>query len=148
MRFRTRKVTALVLRITIASFSMTFNPMALTIYHNPRCSKSREALALAQQFAEEEGISLEIIEYMKTPPTHTQLQTLQHLLGGDLRAMVRSGEDEYAALGLASADDSALLDALATHPKLLQRPVVVYRDRALIARPPELLHDFLAQASR
>lgn len=122
--------------------------MALTIYHNPRCSKSREALALVQQFAEDEDISLQIIEYLKIPPTRAQLQTLQQLLDGDLRAMVRSGEDEYVALELASADDEALLDALAAYPKLLQRPVVVYRDRALIARPPEVLHDFLTQASR
>ena len=117
--------------------------MTLTIYHNPRCSKSREALALVQQFAEEEDIPLEIIEYLKTPPTYVQLQRLQQLLGGDLRAMVRSNEDEYAVLGLASVDDAALLNALAAHPKLLQRPMVVYRDRALIARPPELLRDFL-----
>lgn len=125
-----------------------FNTMALTIYHNPRCSKSREALVLVQQFAEEEGILLEISEYLKTPPTHAQLQALQQLLGGDLRAMVRSSEEEFAALGLASADDAALLDALAAHPKLLQRPVVVYGDRAVIARPPELLRDFLTQAPR
>jgi arsenate reductase len=116
------------------------------IYHNPRCSKSREALGLVQQFAEEEDIPLEIIEYLKTPPTRAQLRTLQQLLGGDLQAIIRNNEDEYETLGLASADEAALLDALATYPKLLQRPLIVYRDRALIARPPELLRDFLARA--
>lgn len=145
-RFRTTNVPLRARRITITEFSIGFNTMTLTIYHNPHCSKSREALALVQQFAEEENIPLEIIEYLKTPPTHVQLQTLQQLLGGDLRAMMRNNEDEYAELELASADDAALLNALAAHPKLLQRPVVVYHDRALIARPPQLLLDFLQQA--
>jgi arsenate reductase len=80
---------------------------------------------------------------LKTPPTRDQLQELRKMLGGDLRAMIRNNEDEYATLELDKAGEEALLDAVAAHPKLLQRPVVVYRGKAVIARPPELLQDFL-----
>ena len=117
--------------------------MTITIYHNPRCSKSREAFALVERFATDNDIPLEVVEYLKTPPARAQLETLWKTLGGDLREMMRSNEEEYAALGLDKADEDALLDALAAHPKLLQRPVVVYRGKAIIARPPELLQDFL-----
>lgn len=117
----------------------------LTIYHNPRCSKSREALAVVEQFAQSRGITLQVIEYLKTPPSITLLRQLHALLGGTTASMVRSSEPEYEALGLAQADDDALLEALATHPKLLQRPIVVADDRALIARPPELLQAFLQE---
>lgn len=117
--------------------------MTITIYHNPRCSKSREAHAMAERFAKEHDIPLQVIEYLKTPPTRDQLQELRKMLGGDLRAMIRNNEDEYATLELDKAGEEALLDAVAAHPKLLQRPVVVYRGKAVIARPPELLQDFL-----
>lgn len=116
----------------------------LTIYHNPRCSKSREALAIVEERARASGASLNIIDYLKTPPTREQLQELHALLGCAVGEMVRSGEEEFAALGLAQADAEALLDALALHPKLLQRPIVVYGKRAIIARPPERLQDFLS----
>lgn len=116
----------------------------ITIFHNPRCSKSREALTQVQQFAAEQDLPLTVVEYLKTPPTVEQLQALHAQLGGDLRALVRTGEAPYAELGLAQADDAALLAAVAAHPILLQRPVVVYRGRALIARPPADLGAFLA----
>ncbi|HEY0843749.1 MAG TPA: arsenate reductase (glutaredoxin) [Noviherbaspirillum sp.] len=115
----------------------------LTIYHNPRCSKSREALALVEQFASNQGLPVEIIEYLKTPPTIAQLLTLHRQLGGTVRDMVRSNEDEYAELDLGNADDTGLLAAMTVNPKLLQRPIVVYKDRAAIGRPPEVLIDFL-----
>lgn len=124
-------------------FSMHLATMTITIYHNPRCSKSREAFAMVEQFAAGHHIPVEVIEYLKTSPTREQLQALWQTLGGDLREMIRNNEDEYAALGLDKAGESTLLDALAAHPKLLQRPVVVYRGKAMIARPPELLQDFL-----
>ncbi|HVL76691.1 MAG TPA: arsenate reductase (glutaredoxin) [Noviherbaspirillum sp.] len=114
----------------------------LTIYHNPRCSKSREALAWMQAYAQEHGRRLEVIEYLKDPPDRRRLQELQAALGCGMSDMVRSSEEAYRALGLQHADDAALLDALATHPELLQRPIVVTGDRALIARPPTLLEDF------
>lgn len=117
--------------------------MSITIYHNPRCSKSREAFTMVERFAAANDIPLQVVEYLKNPPTRAQLEVLWKTLGGDLHEMIRSNEDEYAALGLDQAGDHALLDALASHPKLLQRPVVVYRGKAIIARPPELLQDFL-----
>lgn len=116
----------------------------ITIYHNPRCSKSREALAMAEQFSNENKLALEVIDYQKTPLTLAQLQDLHRTLGGPVGAMVRDNEPEYAELGLAQADDAALLAALASHPKLLQRPIVVYRKRAVIARPPQLLSALFA----
>jgi arsenate reductase len=115
----------------------------LTIYHNPRCSKSREALALVQKFGTEHDLPLQVVAYLETPPTLEQLTVLQQQLGVPARAMVRDNEPEYGDLQLAQADDAALLQAVAAHPKLLQRPVVVYRGRALIGRPPELLEDWL-----
>jgi arsenate reductase len=115
----------------------------ITIYHNPRCSKSRAALALTEQFAAARALPLTVVDYQKTPLTLVQLHTLQHQLGQPVRAMVRDGEDDYAALQLAQADDAALLQALAAHPKLLQRPIVVYEGRAQIGRPPEALHQLL-----
>jgi arsenate reductase (glutaredoxin) len=115
----------------------------ITIYHNPRCSKSREALMLVEQFAARQDLPIEVIEYLKTPPTVSQLAALQRQLACDLRDMVRNNEEEYAALGLDSADDAALLQAISAHPKLLQRPIVVYQAQAMIGRPPERLHDLL-----
>lgn len=115
----------------------------ITIYHNPRCSKSREALALAQQFADANHLPLEVIDYQTTPLTLPQLSTLAQQLDAPVRDMVRNNETEYAELGLGHADDAALLQALASHPQLLQRAIVVYRNRAVIGRPPERVHDLL-----
>jgi arsenate reductase len=115
----------------------------LRIFHNPRCSKSREALALLQQ----RGLQPEVIEYLKTPPSLGQLQELQRLLGLPVRELLRSGEDAYRELGLAdtSLSDEQLLQAIAAHPQLLQRPIVVNGGRAVIARPPELLDSLLSR---
>jgi arsenate reductase len=110
--------------------------MSLQIFHNPRCSKSRETLALLI----ERGLQPEVIEYLQTPPDLAALQDLQRRLGVSARAMLRSGEDDYAQLGLADAglSEQALLEAIVQHPRLLQRPIVVNGQRAVIARPPEL----------
>lgn len=118
----------------------------LKIYHNPRCSKSRAALALVEAFGQREGVPIEVVEYLKTPPSAQELAQLQGLLGG-VRPMVRDNEERYGALKLAQADDNALLDALARYPELLQRPIVVFGGRAIVARPPELLETFLAAES-
>lgn len=115
----------------------------ITIYHNPRCSKSREALALVEEFAARQNLPVEVVEYLKTPPTMTRLGELKQMLRCDLHEMVRSNEDGYASLQLAEADESSVLRAIAAHPKLLQRPIVAYKGRAVIGRPPERLHDFL-----
>lgn len=118
-----------------------------TIYHNPRCSKSREALAQTETFAAQHGLELNVVDYQKTPLNRAQLAELHQLLQSEstvsVRAMVRDNEDEYKELQLDKADDARLLDALASHPKLLQRPVVVFGQRAVIARPPELVQAIL-----
>lgn len=115
----------------------------ITIYHNPRCSKSREAFAMVEQFASDHQLRLEVVDYLKTPPSVEQLSSLYQTLGGDVRDMVRSNEEEYTALGLGEANDDTLLAAVAAHPKLLQRPIVVYKGRAMIGRPPERLDELL-----
>jgi arsenate reductase (glutaredoxin) len=106
------------------------------IFHNPRCSKSREALALLQA----QGLSPEVIDYLKTPPSLAELQDLLTLLDQPARELLRSGEEAYRALRLddAGLSEQTLLEAIAAHPQLLQRPIVVNGQRALIARPPEL----------
>ena len=114
-----------------------------TIYHNPRCSKSREALILARQFADLQRLPLNIVDYQKEPLTLAELTALHAKLGGQVRDMVRANEDEYVALKLAQADDDTLLRALAAHPGLLQRPIVEYCGRAVIGRPTERLHTLL-----
>ncbi|HJV50762.1 MAG TPA: arsenate reductase (glutaredoxin) [Noviherbaspirillum sp.] len=115
----------------------------ITIYHNPRCSKSREGLALAEQFASQNGQTLKVVEYQKTPLDLEQLKSLHRQLGGSVRDMVRANEEEYGALNLGQADDEALLRAVAAQPKLLQRPIVEHRGRAVIGRPTERLSEFL-----
>ncbi|QAU32681.1 arsenate reductase family protein [Janthinobacterium sp. 17J80-10] len=118
----------------------------ITLFHNPRCSKSREALAILENFAQVQGISLEVVDYQKTPLSLVQLTELHAQLGGAVRDMVRTNEDEYAALKLADAGDAELLAALARHPRLLQRPIAAWRGRALVARPPEQLVPWLGDA--
>lgn len=114
----------------------------LTIYHNPRCSKSRETLALAEAFAAQHGLPLNVVDYQKTPLSRQQLAELHQALQSEgsvsVAAMVRDNEDEFISLQLQDADDARLLDALASHPKLLQRPILCFNQRAVIARPPEL----------
>lgn len=119
----------------------------LTIFHNPRCSKSREAFALTQTFADAHGLPLQVVDYLKTPLAPDALvllhQALQAHAPTDLREMVRNNESPYAELQLAQADDAQLLAALAAHPILLQRPIVQFGNKAVIARPPENVHAIL-----
>ncbi|MFJ7567497.1 ArsC/Spx/MgsR family protein [Herminiimonas sp. NPDC097707] len=119
----------------------------LIIYHNPRCSKSRGALEQVRQFAAQHQLDLEIVDYQKTPLNLMQLTELHQLLQVDatcsVRDMVRDNETLFDTLSLQQADDGSLLQALAAHPQLLQRPIVRFNNRALIARPPELLDNFL-----
>lgn len=118
----------------------------ITLFHNPRCSKSREALAIVTEFAQARGLRLDVVDYQKTPLSLEQLGRLHGQLGGTVRAMVRTNEEEYTAHNLAQADDPELLVALAGTPGLLQRPIVVFDERALIARPPEQLPSWLNDA--
>ncbi|MEC4723233.1 arsenate reductase (glutaredoxin) [Noviherbaspirillum sp. CPCC 100848] len=115
----------------------------IKIFHNPQCSKSREALTLVENFCRQHDMPLEIVKYLEAPLTRSQLAALREQLGIPAETMMRQNEDEYASMELAQADDDALLHALAGCPKLLQRPIVAYRDKAIIARPPHLLNDFL-----
>ncbi|WP_321957928.1 arsenate reductase (glutaredoxin) [Paraburkholderia bannensis] len=109
----------------------------ITIYHNPRCSKSRATCELVSS-SNAANEPVEVIEYLKTPLTVEQLKSLHALLGGPLQDMMRTNETEYAELGLdASATDDQLYEAIAKHPILLQRPIVVRNGRAVIGRPPE-----------
>ncbi|MEE4303545.1 MAG: arsenate reductase (glutaredoxin) [Wenzhouxiangella sp.] len=116
--------------------------MSITIYHNPRCSKSRQTLALIR----EHGLEPEIVEYLKQPPTPDELKRIIRRLGVSVREVIRSGEAEYRELGLGdeSLDDTALIEAICAHPKLLQRPIVVRGDEARIGRPPEAVGDILS----
>ena len=107
---------------------------ATLLIHNPRCSKSRQTLELL----EERGIDFEVRKYLDEPLTREELGALQKRLARPVAEWVRAGESCYgeAGLGVDSSDDE-LLDAIAKHPKLLQRPIVVRGDRAEIGRPPE-----------
>jgi arsenate reductase len=114
--------------------------MTITVWANDRCSKSRGAEAILQ----ERGIEYERIPYLEQAPSRAELERVLGLLGTDApRVLIREGEPEYAELGLATADRDALLDALAQHPSLLQRPVVIRGDRAVVARPAEKVLDLL-----
>jgi len=110
-------------------------------YHNPRCSKSRQALALLQQC----GIVPEIVLYLETPPDAAALRCLLGQLDIPARALLRTGEEAYAALGLGNpaVDEDALVEAMAAHPRLIERPIFVRGPRAVIGRPPERVLDLL-----
>ena len=104
------------------------------IYHNPRCSKSRATLELL----EARRIEPEIVEYLKTPPSRAELESLLAKLGCSVRDIVRFDEPELKQSGLGrDASEAALMNLLLEHPKLLQRPIVEHRGRARIGRPPE-----------
>ena len=113
----------------------------ITIYHNPRCSKSRQTLELLQ----ENNISPEIILYLENPPTKSDLKSLLGKLGMTARQLLRSSEDAYKSQGLAnkSLTDDQLLDAMLAEPKLIQRPIVVNGDKAALGRPPENVLDII-----
>lgn len=115
--------------------------VAVTLYHNPRCSKSRCALELVR----ERGIEPTIIPYLEQPPERATLEALVRLTGAaSVRELMRTKEDEYKALELARvSDEQTLLDALVAHPRLLERPIAVVGDKAVVARPPERVLELL-----
>jgi arsenate reductase (glutaredoxin) len=114
----------------------------LTLYHNPRCSKSRGAL----QLLEERGLTPTIVRYLENPPSTAQLQELLGKLGIGARQLLRSGEEEYRVLNLAdpSLSDTQLIEAMASHPKLIERPILIAGDKAVIGRPPESVLELLS----
>lgn len=115
--------------------------MTPTLYHNPRCSKSRAALALLRG----QGVEPEVIDYLKDPPDAKTLSWLLELLGLGPRELMRTKEPEYRALGL---DDpalgrDALIAAMVANPRLIERPILIKDCRAVIGRPPERLLEIL-----
>lgn len=113
----------------------------LTLYHNPRCSKSRSALDLL----EARGLTPQVVRYLETPPSIATLRDLLGKLGIAPRALLRTGEEEYRSLGLAdpSLDDDDLIAAMVAHPRLIERPILVAGERAVIGRPPEAILEIL-----
>lgn len=115
---------------------------ALTLLHNPRCSKSRAAKALL----EERGVAYRERRYLEEPLTPAELAELRRRLGAPAAEWVRRGEDEYKSAGLSreSADED-LIAALAAHPVLIERPILVARERAVVGRPPERILSLLGE---
>ena len=107
--------------------------MAVTIYHNPRCNKSRQTLALL----EERGVKLHIVEYLKTPPDAAELKRLLKLLRLSPRELLRKKEAAEAGLDEPSLSDAELIAGMVKHPIVIERPIVVSGERAALGRPPE-----------
>ncbi len=109
--------------------------MAVKMYHNPRCSKSRQTLALLT----ERGITPEIVEYLKDSPSETEIRALLDMLGlSSARDLMRTGEAIYKELNLKEVtDEDRLIKAMAAHPKLIERPIVIKDGKAALGRPPE-----------
>jgi arsenate reductase len=112
----------------------------VTIYHNPRCSKSRSTLALL----EENGVKPTVVLYLETQPDSEELKALLKKLGLKASQLVRRGEDDYKACGLGKdSSDEDILAAMAKCPKLIERPIVVKGSRAVLGRPPENVLDLI-----
>jgi len=109
--------------------------MSVKIYHNPRCSKSRQTL----QLLEEQGVQAEVIEYLKTPPSAAELDSILTLLDMQPRELMRKSEAEYKETGMDNPDltRSALIAGMVSTPKLIERPIVLTNGKAAIGRPPE-----------
>ncbi|MCH2362390.1 MAG: arsenate reductase (glutaredoxin) [Pirellulales bacterium] len=113
----------------------------MKIYHNPRCSKSRQALAILQ----DSKVEFEVIEYLTNPPTEQELREIIAKLGIAARDLIRQKEDEFKQLGVKQdvlSHDSAIT-LMANEPKLMERPIVVTDEKAVIGRPPENVFDLL-----
>jgi len=114
---------------------------AIQILHNPRCSKSRQTLALL----EEKGLEPDIIKYLDTPPNETELKAILAKLNISARELLRKGEEDYKTLNLkeTSLTEDDLIKAMVSHPKLIERPIVINQNKAKIGRPPESVLDIL-----
>jgi len=114
--------------------------MKTIIWHNPRCSKSRAGL----KHLEEQGIDPEVVRYLDTPPSEAQIREVLRKLGMAPRELMRTKEAIYRELGLKNVtDDDALIAAMAEHPKLIERPVVIHGDKSVVARPAEKIAEIL-----
>jgi len=113
--------------------------MPVTIYHNPRCGKSRQTLALLQ----EKGIEPEIVNYLETPPDAAELTRILSLLGKRPRDILRRKEAKEAGLDDPALDDAELIGRMVAAPAVIERPIVVAGNRAALGRPPESVLDIL-----
>ena len=115
--------------------------MSVEIYHNPRCSKSRQTLQLLQ----ERGIDPDVVEYLKTPPNKATLERILDMLGLEPRELMRKKEKEYKSLQLDDANltRDQLIEAMIANPKLIERPIVMQNGKAAIGRPPEKVLEIL-----
>lgn len=113
--------------------------MSVTIYHNPRCSKSRTTLELIR----EQGVEPEIVEYLQTPPSASELKDILAKLGKTAAEIVRKKEAKEEGIDVAALDNDALIEALAAHPRAIERPIVVKGAKAAMGRPPESVLEIL-----
>ena len=113
------------------------------IFHNPSCSKSRGALAIL----EEEGVDVNVVRYLDTPPDRATLERILDAIPDEPVALVRTGDEKFKAAGLTKADvqtRAQVIDVLLKHPEVMERPVVFVGDKATIARPSEKVRELLA----
>jgi arsenate reductase len=111
-----------------------------TIWHNPKCSKSREALALLS----DANVEMDVVKYLETAPSRDEIVDLLKKLGVNARELMRTKEELYKELGLAKIhEEEALIDALAKYPKLIERPILIQGNKAIIGRPVEKVIEFL-----
>jgi arsenate reductase (glutaredoxin) len=117
------------------------HPRPMILWHNPRCSKSRAALELLQS----RGVDVQVREYLRDPPHVAEIEAVASALGEPVRTMMRTGEPEYLELHLddPGVSDAALYAAMAGHPRLIERPIVLRGDRAVVGRPPERILELL-----
>ena len=116
-----------------------------TIYHNPRCSKSRQTLALLEEQSILVNQKINIVEYLKTPLTNNEVKQLLLQLNCKAIEMMRVKEAEFGELGLKGANDEALINAMVNTPKLIERPIVTNGSKAIIGRPPENVLTFFTE---
>jgi len=114
----------------------------VVIWHNPRCSKSREALKIVQ----ESGLESEVVKYLEETPSKEDIKKVLSMLGMSARELMRVKEDIYKELNLKEeSDEEKLIEAMAANPKLIERPVVIKDGKAALGRPPQNIEDFLKQ---
>lgn len=118
---------------------MVVNPTQTTLWHNPRCSKSRQTLALLQ----DRGVQPAVRLYLKDAPTEAEIIALRNSLGVTADAMIRRGEKRFKELNLAQASEAELIAAMVAHPILIERPILIHNGTAAIGRPPEAVLDIL-----
>jgi len=113
--------------------------MSVTIYHNPRCSKSRQTLELIR----EKGVEPQIVEYLDTPPSAAELKDILSKLGMSAAQIVRKKEAKEEGIDVEALDNDALIEALAAHPRAIERPIVVKDAKAVMGRPPQNVIDLI-----